>query len=124
MKIIKNICIILIIILILSCMFDVVYATDAIIGMYSGTASNAASGGGVAEARKIIGRIISIVQVFGVFIAIAMSMSLGIKYMYASPGDKAQIKNHLTVYIIGAVVMFGASGILGIIKSFFINMPG
>lgn len=52
------------------------------------------------------------------FIAVAMLMALGIKYMYASPGDKAQIKSHLTVYVIGAVVMFGASGILQIVKTF------
>ena len=123
MKMIKNICIILIIIMLSSCIFNFVYATDTIIGMYGGNVDDAAAGGGITETRKIIGRIISIVQVFGVFIAVAMSMSLGIKYMYASPGDKAQIKNHLTVYVIGAVVMFGSVGILGIIKSFFTNMP-
>lgn len=123
MKIIKNICIILIIIMISSCIFNFVYATEVIIGMYNGNAGDSETGGGISETRKIIGRIISIVQVFGVFIAVAMSMILGIKYMYASPGDKAQIKNHLTVYIIGAVIMFGAVGILGIVKSFFINLP-
>ena len=42
--------------------------------------------------------------------------------MYASPGDRAQIKNHLTVYVIGAVVMFSAAGILEIIKNFFIKV--
>lgn len=36
--------------------------------------------------------------------------------MLASPGEKAEIKKHLTTYVIGAVVLFGASGILEIVK--------
>lgn len=122
MKIVKNVCIILIIILLFSSIFYWVYAdSSSIINMYSGNVNDTTAGGGIGEARKIIGRIISIVQVFGIFIAVVMCMSLGIKYMYASPGDRAQIKNHLTVYVIGACVMFGAAGILGIVKKFFTN---
>ena len=33
-------------------------------------------------------------------------------------GDKAEIKKHAVVYIVGAVVLFGATGLLGIIKNF------
>lgn len=127
MKIIKYICIILIILIILmtfDCIFNSVYATENVINMYSGNVDNDENdaGGGIGEVRKIIGRIISIVQVFGIFIAVAMCMSLGIKYMYSSPGDRAQIKNHLTIYVIGAVVMFGSAGILQIIKTFFVEV--
>ena len=121
-RVIKNTCIILVLLMILTCMFSYVDASQGIIDMYNGNANDTEAGGGIAETRKIIGRIISIVQVFGIFIAVAMLMTLGIKYMYASPGDKAQIKQHLTVYVIGAVVMFGSSGILQIVKSFFINV--
>ena len=121
-KIIKNTCIILILLMIATCVFNSVYATQSVINMYNGNADDTAAGGGIGETRKIIGRIITVVQVFGVFIAVAMLMILGIKYMYASPGDKAQIKQHLTVYVIGAVVMFSASAILGIVKTFFINV--
>ena len=91
--------------------------TSDIIGLYGGDATE-----GVEKTRLIIGRIISIVQVFGIFIAVVMLMSLGIKYMYASPGEKAQIKQGLTVYVIGAVVMFGSAVILGIIKNFYTSI--
>ena len=38
--------------------------------------------------------------------------------MYSAPGDRAEIKKHAVVYIVGAVVLFASSGILGIIKDF------
>lgn len=120
-KVIKNISIILILIMTLNCIFNFCYASD-VIGWFDGNAGDSEAGGGISKTREIIGKIISVVQVFGIFIAIAMLMILGIKYMYSSPGDRAQIKNHLTVYIIGAVVMFSAAGILEIIKNFFIKV--
>ena len=89
----------------------------SLLDMYDGIGEDADDG--ITEARKIIGRCISIVQVFGIFIAVAMCIILGIKYMYSSPGDRAQIKNHLTVYVVGAIVMFGAAGILEIVKAFY-----
>ena len=36
----------------------------------------------------------------------------------AAPGDKAEIKKHAVVYVVGAIVLFAASGILEIIKGF------
>lgn len=122
MRINKLMKIIIIFLLLGICMFNSVYGAQSIIDMYDGNVSDADAGGGIAETRRLIGRYITIVQIFGVFVAVAMLMALGIKYMYASPGDKAQIKQHLTVYVIGAVVMFGASAILEIIKTFFINV--
>lgn len=122
-KVIKNISIILILIMTLNCIFNFCYASD-VIGWFNGNAGDREAGGGISKTREIIGKIISVVQVFGIFIAIAMLMILGIKYMYSSPGDRAQIKNHLTVYVIGAVVMFSAAGILEIIKNFFIKVTG
>lgn len=123
MKIIKNICIVLIIIMTLNFFLNIVYAsenTKEIINTFRGTETS--TGGGVEEASKLIGRVISIVQVFGIFIAVAMCIGLGIKYMYSSPGDRAQIKNHLTVYVIGAIVMFSATGILQIVKVFYTSI--
>ncbi len=61
---------------------------------------------------------ITIAQVIGVGVAVIMLIVLGMKYMISAPDDKAQIKKHAVVYIIGAVVLFGASGILQIIKNF------
>lgn len=62
--------------------------------------------------------IIGIFQVVAVGVAIIMLIVLAIKYMSSAPSDRAEIKKHAVVYIVGAVICFGASGILGIIKEF------
>lgn len=124
-KFVKIICIFLLFMIIFSNINDVVSAktsddvSTTITNLYSGESSDAGEGAG--EARKIIGRIITIVQVFGVFVSIIMLIFLGIKYMIASAGDKAEIKKHLTTYVVGAVVLFGSAGILQIVKAFFID---
>lgn len=95
---------------------------DDYLGVFSGDeGTNSGEVEGQEEIKKYLNRVIGVIQVIGVFIAVTMLISLGVKYMYASPGDKAQIKNHLTVYVVGACVMFGAAGILQILKDFFLD---
>lgn len=80
---------------------------------------NATDSTGTSDAAtSIIGSIITIVQIIGVGVAIIMLIVLAIKYISAAPGDKAEIKKHAVVYVVGAIVLFAASGILGIIKNF------
>lgn len=67
---------------------------------------------------KVLNIVLGIAQVVGVAIAVIMLIVLAIKYISAAPGDKAEIKKHAVVYIVGAVVLFAASGILQIIKNF------
>ena len=67
---------------------------------------------------SILNTILGITKIIGVAVAVIMLIVLAIKYISAAPGDKAEIKKHAVVYIVGAVVLFGASGILGIIKGF------
>ena len=69
-------------------------------------------------ATNITGTIIGVVQVIGVAVAIIMLIVLAIKYISAAPNDKAEIKKHAVVYVVGAVVLFAAAGILEIIKGF------
>lgn len=74
---------------------------------------------GVAKtAQNIAGEILAVVQVIGAAVAVIMLIILAIKYISAAPNDKAEIKKHAVVYIVGAVVLFAASGILGIIRGF------
>ena len=68
--------------------------------------------------RNTAGAILSIVQVIGVSVAIIMLIVLAIKYLSSAPNDRAEIKKHAVVYVVGAVVLFAATGILGIIKGF------
>ena len=38
--------------------------------------------------------------------------------MTSAPSDKAKIKQHATIYIVGACIAFAASGVVQIIKNF------
>ena len=67
---------------------------------------------------NMVASIISVVRVIAMGVAIVMLIVLAIKYLAAAPGDKADIKKHAVVYVVGAVVLFGFSGILGIIIDF------
>ena len=74
--------------------------------------------GTATAAKNITGTILGVVQVIGVAIAVIMLIVLAIKYISAAPNDKAEIKKHAVVYVVGAVVLFAASGIIGIIRGF------
>ncbi len=76
------------------------------------------SGTTATKFNSILNTVLGIVQVIGVAIAVIMLIVLAIKYISAAPNDKAEIKKHAVVYIVGAVVLFGATGILQIIKNF------
>lgn len=67
---------------------------------------------------NIIGAIITIVQVIGVGVAVIMLTVLAIKYISAAPSEKAEIKKSVTIYVVGAIVLFSASALLGIVKNF------
>ena len=71
---------------------------------------------------RIIGALINIIQIIGSGVAIIMLIVLAIKYISAAPSDKADIKKHAVVYVVGAIVLFAATGILQIIKNFSGNI--
>lgn len=78
--------------------------------------------GAAVTAQNLIGKIINIAQVIGMGVAILMLIVLAIKYISASPEGKAEIKKNATIYIVGAVVLFAATGILQIIRRFAIGI--
>ena len=65
--------------------------------------------------------IIAVIQVIAIGVATIMLVFLGIKYMTSSVSEKAEIKKHAVVYVVGAVIAFGASGILQIFKDFVLK---
>lgn len=67
---------------------------------------------------KVAGQVLNIVQIVGVAVATIMLTVLGIKYVSASPNEKAEYKKGMTIYVIGAILLFGASIVIGIIKNF------
>lgn len=80
------------------------------------------SSGASGAASNIIGAIINIAQVIGVGVAVIMLLVLAIKYISAAPSEKAEIKKSVTIYVVGAIVLFSASAILGIVKNFAGNV--
>jgi len=68
--------------------------------------------------NNIVGGLLTMVQVVGSGVAVIMLIVLAIKYISAAPSDKAEIKKHAVVYVVGAVVLFAASGIITIVRNF------
>lgn len=67
---------------------------------------------------NILGTILEIIRIIAVAVAFTILVIIGCKYLIASAGDRADIKKYALNYIIGAVILFGASAILGIAKNF------
>ena len=71
--------------------------------------------------NNIVGGLLTMVQVVGSGVAVIMLIVLAIKYISAAPSDKAEIKKHAVVYVVGAIVMFAATAILQIIQNFAVT---
>lgn len=69
--------------------------------------------GATATANTIIG----VMQWVGYAIAVGMLVYIGIKYIMASANEKADLKNSLIKYVIGAVLIVGGVTIAGWIFS-------
>ena len=65
---------------------------------------------------KVGDSIISLAQVIGVGMAVISTFVLGIRYMYSSPGEKADIKSKMIPWVIGGVLIFGATTIVKLIE--------
>ena len=59
------------------------------------------------------GQILTIVRIVGMAVAVIMLTILA-----ASPNEKADYKKGMTVYVVGAVLLFGASALLSVIQKF------
>lgn len=65
---------------------------------------------------------VTIIRIAGVTIAIVMLLAIAIKYMVSSAGDRADIKKHAVAYVVGAFILFGAVGIIGMLNEFAVNI--
>ena len=72
--------------------------------------------------RNIVGAIVSVVRIVGTGIALIMIAFVAMKYMSAAPGDRAEIKKHAVIYVVGAIVLFGGAQLIGIIQNFAKNI--
>lgn len=72
--------------------------------------------------NNFIGSIIYILQILFMALAVIMAMALAIKYMASSVNEKAEIKKHLTIYVLGVVLLFAASGLVALLRKFFVEI--
>ena len=76
------------------------------------------------SAQKILSSILEVIRLIGASIAIIILIVIACKYIIASAGDRADIKKYAINYVIGALILFGASGIASILQSFVNSAVG
>lgn len=119
----KTILVFLAIIMILSINNYIYAAGGSIMSGLINDLDNGAPGDETAgKVNNIVTIVITIARVVGVAVAIVMLLVVAMKYMTAAPGEKADIKKSAVVYVVGAIVLFAVTGILGIINSFASNI--
>lgn len=117
-KNIKKIIVILILILLLINFIAINYV-NAFVGNLNDFETDSRNVNGVTNViDNVGGTAINIIRIVSVTIAIVMLLVIAMKYMIASPGDRADIKKHAVAYIIGAFILFGVTGILTILTDF------
>ena len=76
------------------------------------------SSGATGKIENAGGQVAGIVAAIAAGVAIVILIWLAIKYMTGSASDKADIKKSAIPYVIGAVLLFAASGVLTLIQAF------
>jgi trbC/VIRB2 family len=118
MKRIAKICTVLIIIATIATMMSTVFAEGAsdVLGKLTGNTDAASAV--TTTANNIVG----IVQVICYATAVIMLIYLGVKFITASPEAKADIKKSAIMYVIGAIIVFAAGTLLGVISNLSTNV--
>ena len=69
-------------------------------------------------ATNVMAAIINLTSTGGAGIAIIMLVVIGVQYVSKGAEGKAEAKKDLTGYIVGAIILFGVSGILKLLQMF------
>lgn len=72
----------------------------------------------VTPTENVVGSIIKVIRIVGTGVSVIMISYVAIKYMTAAPDEKAEFKKSATAFIVGAIVLFGATNILTVISDF------
>ena len=73
---------------------------------------NGAMGGAIINKGNTI---LGLIQVVGIIVSVITLMIIGIKYVVGSAEERAEYKKTMLPYLIGAVMLFGASAIVNMI---------
>lgn len=86
-------------------------------GQLTGTTTGASK-----QITGIGNQIIGIITTVGVVVAVIVLLVLGIKYMMGSASEKAEYKKTMIPYLVGAILIFGASAITKVVVSIGANI--
>lgn len=73
----------------------------------------------IKEANPIGNRIVGALQTIGIFISVAMTIVVGIKFMVCSVEEKAEYKKTAIIYLAGALLIFVSTQIVNLIYNIF-----
>lgn len=108
LKVLAVVAIVLVVAFTMTSVFAIDVPTDAeLVG--DATGSTAVTG----AANRVWKTVITIIQI----LAVAAVVFAGLRYMFASAEDKADIKKSMMILVIGAVLVFAATTILGFIQT-------
>lgn len=101
------------------------FAADASDKDYWDGLMTGGNAGGLDEVTTNVGGgIVNVIRTVGYLAALGMLIWLGVKWMMATAQEKADLKNRAWGYVIGAVLIFGASTLLPIIANFATSIGG
>ena len=69
-------------------------------------------------AQSVMGTAIQVIRIVGTGVSIVMLSYIGIKYITAAPTEKAEFKRSAAIFVLGAILIFGATQILAIVIGF------
>ena len=114
-KIIKTICFVIPVVLVLLVVSNNVFAFNqmAVDKINSALQNAAPSASAQSSILKVWGTVLLILQI----LSVAAIVIAGIRYMFASADGKADIKKQTIGLMVGAVLVFGASSVIGLITN-------
>ena len=119
-KIIKLLCVVILVIFLTTIICEQAYAADVSIGGMKGETSKVNSS--ISEIDNKSQNIVKVVSTVGAISSVVILIVLGIKYLFGSVEEKAAYKKTLLQYVIGATVLFAASTIASIIYNLAIKL--
>lgn len=72
---------------------------------------------GANKVKDIGNSIIGSIQIIGSILSVVILIIIGVKYMIGSADEKAEYKKAMMPYIIGAIMLFSITNIIGIIAN-------
>ena len=100
------------------------YASDVtnLISSMDGTSDlSQVSGNKISDTMN---NVIGLIQLAGTGISVVVVTMLGIKYILASPSEKADVKKQIAPILIGCVLLFGAVNLVAIVADFSLVLKG